>query len=56
MKRYTYLIIGGGLAGDGATKGIRELDTQGSIGLIDAAWEAGMMPASAPAPTMTAGF
>jgi 3-phenylpropionate/trans-cinnamate dioxygenase ferredoxin reductase component len=34
MKRYTYLIIGGGLAGDGATKGIRELDTEGSIGLI----------------------
>ena len=34
MKRYRYLIIGGGLAGDGATKGIRELDTDGSIGLI----------------------
>jgi len=34
MKRYRYLIIGGGLAGDGATKGIRELDTEGSIGLI----------------------
>jgi 3-phenylpropionate/trans-cinnamate dioxygenase ferredoxin reductase subunit len=34
MKHYKYLIIGGGLAGDGATKGIRELDTEGSIGLI----------------------
>jgi len=34
MKHYKYLIIGGGLAGDGATKGIRELDTDGSIGLI----------------------
>ena len=34
MKHFKYLIIGGGLAGDGATKGIRELDTDGSIGLI----------------------
>ncbi len=34
MKHYKYLIIGGGLAGDGATKGIRELDAAGSIGLI----------------------
>src|SRR5215208_4288363 len=34
MKHYKYLIIGGGLAGDGATKGIRELDADGSIGLI----------------------
>ena len=34
MKQYKYLIIGGGLAGDGATKGIRELDSEGSIGLI----------------------
>jgi NADPH-dependent 2,4-dienoyl-CoA reductase/sulfur reductase-like enzyme len=34
MKHYTYLVIGGGLAGDGATQGIRELDTEGSIGLI----------------------
>src|SRR5215211_70233 len=34
MKYYKYLIIGGGLAGDGATKGIRELDTDGSIGMI----------------------
>ena len=34
MKHYKYLIIGGGLAGDGATKGIREVDTEGSIGMI----------------------
>ena len=34
MKHYKYLIIGGGLAGDGATRGIRELDADGSIGLI----------------------
>lgn len=34
MKHYKYLIIGGGLAGDGATRGIRELDPEGSIGMI----------------------
>jgi 3-phenylpropionate/trans-cinnamate dioxygenase ferredoxin reductase component len=34
MKHYKYLIIGGGLAGDGATQGIRELDGDGSIGMI----------------------
>jgi NADPH-dependent 2,4-dienoyl-CoA reductase/sulfur reductase-like enzyme len=34
MKHYKYLIIGGGLAGDGATRGIRELDAEGSIGLV----------------------
>lgn len=34
MKQYTYLIVGGGLAGDAATKGIRERDAEGSIGLI----------------------
>jgi 3-phenylpropionate/trans-cinnamate dioxygenase ferredoxin reductase component len=34
MKQYKYLIIGGGLAGDAATRGIRELDTDSSIGLI----------------------
>ena len=32
MKHYKYLIIGGGLTGDAATRGIRELDTEGSIG------------------------
>lgn len=34
MKHFKYLIIGGGLAGDGATKGIREYDAEGSIGMI----------------------
>jgi len=34
MKHYQYLIIGGGLAGDAAVRGIRELDTDGSIGLV----------------------
>lgn len=34
MKHYKYLIIGGGLAGDAATRGIREMDADGSIGLI----------------------
>jgi 3-phenylpropionate/trans-cinnamate dioxygenase ferredoxin reductase component len=34
MKHYEYLIIGGGLAGDAATRGIREMDSDGSIGMI----------------------
>jgi len=34
MKHYKYLIIGGGLAGDAATKGIRELDSEGAIGMF----------------------
>jgi 3-phenylpropionate/trans-cinnamate dioxygenase ferredoxin reductase component len=34
MKHYKYLIIGGGLAGDAATRGIRELDPEGTIGMI----------------------
>lgn len=34
MKNYKYLIIGGGLAGDAATRGIHELDVDGSIGMI----------------------
>jgi 3-phenylpropionate/trans-cinnamate dioxygenase ferredoxin reductase subunit len=34
MKNYKYLIIGGGMTGDAAVRGIRELDAQGSIGLI----------------------
>jgi NADPH-dependent 2,4-dienoyl-CoA reductase/sulfur reductase-like enzyme len=34
MKHYKYLIIGGGLAGDAATKGVRELDADGTIGMI----------------------
>ncbi len=34
MKHYKYLIIGGGLAGDAAVQGIRELDQDGSIGVF----------------------
>lgn len=34
MTHYKYLIIGGGLGGDAATRGIRELDADGSIRLI----------------------
>lgn len=34
MSDYRYLIIGGGLTGDAAVRGIRELDSEGSIGMI----------------------
>lgn len=34
MPRYKYLILGGGMTGDSAVKGIREIDKEGSIGLI----------------------
>ncbi|HEY3312236.1 MAG TPA: FAD/NAD(P)-binding oxidoreductase [Anaerolineales bacterium] len=34
MKKYQYLIIGGGLTGDAAVRGIRELDPEGSIGMF----------------------
>ncbi|MBP1694299.1 MAG: pyridine nucleotide-disulfide oxidoreductase, partial [Chloroflexi bacterium] len=34
MKHYQYLILGGGLAGDAAVRGIRQLDPNGSIGMI----------------------
>lgn len=34
MKHYKYLIVGGGMTGDAATRGIRELDENGSIGMI----------------------
>jgi 3-phenylpropionate/trans-cinnamate dioxygenase ferredoxin reductase component len=34
MKQYRYLIVGGGLTGDAAVRGIRELDAKGSIGMI----------------------
>lgn len=34
MKHYQYLIIGGGMTGDAAVRGIRELDKTGSIGMI----------------------
>ncbi len=34
MRRYRYLIVGGGMTADAACKGIRELDGEGSIGLV----------------------
>lgn len=34
MPSYDYLIIGGGMAADSAVRGIREVDAEGSIGLI----------------------
>ena len=34
MAAYTYLIVGGGMTGDGACKGIREHDENRSIGLF----------------------
>lgn len=34
MAHYRYLIIGGGMTADAAVRGIRELDSEGSIGLI----------------------
>lgn len=34
MKQYRYLIIGGGLTGDAAVRGIRELDSESSIGIL----------------------
>ena len=34
MKHFTYLIIGGGMTGDAAVRGIRELDPEGSIAMI----------------------
>lgn len=34
MNSYKYLIIGGGMTADAAVKGIREVDPDGSIGLI----------------------
>src|SRR5579864_7519247 len=36
MPNYKYLIIGGGMAADAAVKGIREVDPEGSVGLIGA--------------------
>ena len=36
MKKYQYAIVGGGMAGDAAIAGIRELDLNGSILLISA--------------------
>ncbi len=34
MRSYRYLIVGGGMTADAACKGIRELDGEGSIGLV----------------------
>jgi 3-phenylpropionate/trans-cinnamate dioxygenase ferredoxin reductase component len=34
MHKYTYLIVGAGMAADAAVKGIREVDANGSIGMI----------------------
>ncbi len=36
MPQYKYLIVGGGMAADSAVRGIREIDKNGSIGLIGA--------------------
>lgn len=36
MNRYDYLIIGGGMTADAAARGIRELDTKHTIGIISA--------------------
>jgi len=36
MRNYKDLIVGGGMTADAAVSGIRELDSQGSIGLISA--------------------
>jgi 3-phenylpropionate/trans-cinnamate dioxygenase ferredoxin reductase component len=34
MARYKYLIVGSGMTGDSAVRGIRELDPEGAIGMI----------------------
>ncbi|MEN6575801.1 MAG: FAD-dependent oxidoreductase [Phycisphaerales bacterium] len=34
MTHYTYFIIGGGMTADAAVRGIRDLDPQGSIGMV----------------------
>ena len=36
MAHYRYLILGGGMTADAAVRGIRQVDTAGSIGLISA--------------------
>ncbi|HQE19757.1 MAG TPA: hypothetical protein PK607_14755, partial [Aggregatilineales bacterium] len=36
---YDYLIVGGGMTGDAAVQGIREVDPAGSIGMISAEQE-----------------
>ncbi len=39
MPHYRYLIIGGGMTADAAVRGVRELDANGSLGLIGAETE-----------------
>jgi 3-phenylpropionate/trans-cinnamate dioxygenase ferredoxin reductase component len=34
MRHYNYLIIGGGMTGDAATRGIRDVDPNGTIGML----------------------
>ena len=34
MKQYKYVIVGGGMTGDAAVRGIRELDADGSIAML----------------------
>lgn len=36
MANYRYLIVGGGMAADAAVKGIREIDKDGTIGIVSA--------------------
>jgi len=36
MERYTYLIVGGGMTGDAAVRGIREVDARGTVGVVSA--------------------
>jgi 3-phenylpropionate/trans-cinnamate dioxygenase ferredoxin reductase subunit len=36
VPSYRYLIVGGGMTGDAATRGIRDVDADGSIGLVGA--------------------
>src|SRR5437899_1528115 len=36
MLQYTYLIVGGGMTADAAAQGIREVDANGTIGLVGA--------------------
>lgn len=36
MRTYDYLIVGGGMVADAAARGIRELDSEGTIGILSA--------------------
>jgi NADPH-dependent 2,4-dienoyl-CoA reductase/sulfur reductase-like enzyme len=36
VRSYRYLVVGGGMAGDAACRGIRDVDTEGTIGLVGA--------------------